>query len=71
MNASLNEDLAKITGFAAVSSQPNSGAQGEYAGLACIKAYHQSRGEVREGCGVVWCGVVFVRLLRCCYYDAV
>jgi len=45
MIASLNDDLAKITGFAAVSAQPNSGAQGEYAGLLCIRAYHQSRGD--------------------------
>ena len=42
---SLHDDLARITGFAAVSSQPNSGAQGEYAGLLCIKEYHKSRGE--------------------------
>lgn len=42
---SLNADLAKITGFAAVSAQPNSGAQGEYAGLLCIKGYHESRGD--------------------------
>ena len=41
----LNSDLAEITGFAAVSSQPNSGAQGEYAGLLAIKAYHKSRNE--------------------------
>lgn len=41
----LNRDLAEITGFAAVSSQPNSGAQGEYAGLLTIKAYHASRDE--------------------------
>jgi len=37
--------LAEITGFPGVSLQPNSGAQGEYAGLQVIKAYHQSRGE--------------------------
>jgi glycine dehydrogenase len=37
--------LARITGFAAVSLQPNSGAQGEYAGLLVIRAYHRSRGE--------------------------
>lgn len=42
---SLHHDLAKITGFAAVSSQPNSGAQGEYAGLLAINSYHQSRGD--------------------------
>jgi len=41
----LNSDLAKITGFAAVSAQPNSGAQGEYAGLLCIKGYQEARGE--------------------------
>jgi glycine dehydrogenase len=41
----LNSDLAKITGFAAVSTQPNSGAQGEYAGLLCIRGYHESRGD--------------------------
>src|SRR5690606_31297550 len=34
-----------ITGFSATSLQPNSGAQGEYAGLMVIRAYHQSRGE--------------------------
>lgn len=37
--------LSEITGFAAVSLQPNSGAQGEYAGLMVIRAYHESRGE--------------------------
>jgi glycine dehydrogenase len=36
--------LAEVTGFAAVSLQPNSGAQGEYAGLLVIRAYHQHRG---------------------------
>ena len=45
MISSLNKDLAEITGFAAVSTQPNSGAQGEYAGLLCIRAYHKSRGD--------------------------
>jgi len=45
MIESLNKDLAEITGFAAVSTQPNSGAQGEYAGLLCIKSFHESRGE--------------------------
>ncbi len=33
------------TGYDAVSLQPNSGAQGEYAGLLAIRAYHRSRGE--------------------------
>jgi glycine dehydrogenase len=37
--------LCKVTGFDAVTLQPNSGAQGEYAGLLAIRAYHQSRGE--------------------------
>ena len=41
----LEKDLCEITGFAAVSLQPNSGAQGEYAGLMVIRAYHQSRGD--------------------------
>ncbi len=41
----LETDLAKITGFAAVSLQPNSGAAGEYAGLMVIREYHKSRGE--------------------------
>ncbi|KAI5835985.1 glycine dehydrogenase [Schizophyllum commune Tattone D] len=41
----LEEDLCKITGFAAASLQPNSGAAGEYAGLSVIRAYHESRGE--------------------------
>ena len=36
--------LNEITGFAATSLQPNSGAQGEYAGLTVIKAYHESKG---------------------------
>jgi glycine dehydrogenase len=43
--AELEDALCKITGFAAVSLQPNSGAQGEFAGLAVMRAYHQSRGE--------------------------
>ena len=43
--------LAEITGFAAVSLQPNAGSQGEYAGLLAIRAYHESRGEAgREVC---------------------
>lgn len=41
----LNKDLSEITGFASMSFQPNSGAQGEYAGLMVIRAYHISRGE--------------------------
>ena len=41
----LNKDLAEITGFAAVSAQPNSGATGEFAGLLVIKEYLQSIGQ--------------------------
>jgi glycine dehydrogenase len=41
----LADDLSEITGFAATSLQPNSGAQGEYAGLMVIRAYHESKNE--------------------------
>ncbi len=41
----LEKDLCKITGFAAISFQPNSGAAGEYAGLMVIRNYHYSRGD--------------------------
>ena len=41
----LNKDLAEITGFAAVSAQPNSGATGEYAGLLTIMKYLESKGQ--------------------------
>ncbi len=41
----LEEALCEITGFAAVSLQPNAGSQGEYAGLLTIRAWHESRGE--------------------------
>ncbi len=44
----LEKDLAEITGFAATSLQPNSGAQGEYAGLMVIRAYHKSRGDLHR-----------------------
>ena len=40
--------LAEITGFAAVSLQPNSGAQGEYAGLLAIRGYHRARNEAHR-----------------------
>lgn len=40
--------LAEITGFAGVSLQPNSGSQGEYAGLLVIQAYHRSRGDAHR-----------------------
>jgi glycine dehydrogenase len=47
----LSEKLCQITGYDAISMQPNSGAQGEYAGLLTIRAYHKSRGEAyRDVC---------------------
>jgi len=45
MFAELSEMLCEITGFDAVSLQPNSGASGEYTGLMAIRAYHKSRGD--------------------------
>ncbi|KAA8915324.1 hypothetical protein TRICI_002527 [Trichomonascus ciferrii] len=44
----LEKDLADITGFDAVTVQPNSGAQGEYTGLRAIKAYFESKGETQR-----------------------
>ena len=44
----LGEWLAEISGFAAVSLQPNAGAQGEFAGLLAIREYHASRGEAHR-----------------------
>ena len=41
----LEQRLARATGYAAVSLQPNAGSQGEYAGLLIIRAWHESRGE--------------------------
>lgn len=46
MITGLEKFLEEITGFQKVSMQPNSGAQGEYAGLLVIRAYHQSRGDM-------------------------
>ncbi len=46
--AELSAQLRAITGFAAVSLQPNSGAQGEYAGLTAIRRYQASRGEAQR-----------------------
>ncbi len=45
MIAELEHWLCEVTGFAAVSLQPNAGSQGEYAGLLAIRAYHAARGE--------------------------
>lgn len=41
----LEDDLARVTGYDAVSIQPNAGSQGEFAGLLAIREYHLSRGE--------------------------
>ncbi|WP_084079450.1 aminomethyl-transferring glycine dehydrogenase [Demequina sp. NBRC 110057] len=48
MIAQLEEWLADITGYAAVSVQPNSGAQGEYAGLLAIRSFHLAHGEAER-----------------------
>ena len=44
----LNRWLSEITGFAAMSLQPNAGAQGEYTGLMVIRAYHLDRGDIHR-----------------------
>ncbi len=49
----LQNDLKVITGFDAVSLQPNSGAAGEYAGLLTIKKYHESRGEAQRNIALI------------------
>ncbi len=47
----LSEKLCEITGYDAISMQPNSGANGEYAGLLAIRGYHRSRGDTgRDVC---------------------
>jgi glycine dehydrogenase len=51
--AGLDADLSEITGFAKMSFQPNSGAQGEYAGLLVIQAYHRSRGEGQRNVALI------------------
>jgi glycine dehydrogenase len=48
--ADLSQRLCEITGYDAMSMQPNSGAQGEYAGLLTIARYHASRGDDRRIC---------------------
>lgn len=53
MLKNLENDLAEITGFDAVSLQPNSGAQGEYAGLLVIRAYHESRGDYHRNIALI------------------
>ena len=49
----LSDWLCEITGFAAMSLQPNSGAQGEYAGLMVIRAYHESRGDSHRNVALI------------------
>jgi glycine dehydrogenase len=49
----LTEWLSEITGFADTSLQPNSGAQGEYAGLMVIRAYHESRGDGHRNVAII------------------
>lgn len=49
----LDKDLSDITGFAKMSFQPNSGAQGEYAGLLCIKAYHEAQGDHQRNIALI------------------
>ncbi|WPV00082.1 aminomethyl-transferring glycine dehydrogenase [Mucilaginibacter sp. cycad4] len=49
----INNWLSEITGFAAMSLQPNAGAQGEYAGLMVIRAYHQDRGDSHRNIALI------------------
>jgi len=49
----LNQDLSEITGFARMSFQPNSGAQGEYAGLMVIRAYHIANGHANRNVALI------------------
>ncbi|MCE2790709.1 MAG: glycine dehydrogenase, partial [Saprospiraceae bacterium] len=49
----LSDYLCEITGFSACSLQPNSGAQGEYAGLLTIRAYHQDRGDIHRNIALI------------------
>ncbi|MFZ5552264.1 MAG: aminomethyl-transferring glycine dehydrogenase [Bacteroidota bacterium] len=49
----LEKDLCEITGFAAMSFQPNSGAQGEYAGLMVIRAYHLNKGNKERNIALI------------------
>jgi glycine dehydrogenase len=51
--ADLDRSLSEITGFEKMSFQPNSGAQGEYAGLLVIQAYHQSRGDSHRNIALI------------------
>jgi len=53
MLSKLEHQLNVITGFAGTTLQPNSGAQGEYAGLMVIRAYHQSRGDYHRNVALI------------------
>ena len=53
MLTKLEQQLNVITGFAGTTLQPNSGAQGEYAGLMVIRAYHQSRGDFHRNIALI------------------
>lgn len=53
MLAKLEQQLNVITGFAGTTLQPNSGAQGEYAGLMVIRAYHHSRGDYHRNIALI------------------
>ena len=53
MLADLEKWLCDVTGFAAISLQPNAGAQGEYAGLMVIRAYHRARGDTHRDVALI------------------
>jgi glycine dehydrogenase len=53
MLTKLEQQLNVVTGFAGTTLQPNSGAQGEYAGLMVIRAYHQSRGDFHRNIALI------------------
>lgn len=53
MLVELEKDLCECTGFAGMSLQPNSGAQGEYTGLMVIKAYHEANGDLNRNMMII------------------
>ncbi len=53
MITELGDILCDVTGFHSMSFQPNSGAQGEYAGLMVIRAYHHSRGDIHRNIALI------------------
>jgi len=53
MITELNKDLCEITGFAGMTFQPNSGAQGEYAGLMVIRAFHHANGDFNRDIALI------------------